>query len=196
MSSEIKTRTHKLKPIVTRLLIMAGLCLTSGINQPSALDMGVEASAGYDSNAVLSAQKTGSGFARYRLCGEQSLFSSTTPSGEGPSGSVVLEGQYKDYFDVSDNFRVAASAEIEPPLASKRLVAHLLAEAMVFENRELPEYDNAGPQSDTVLLDVSASRTINQWELFALAGWLDREGAATTDTYKQTRIECGISRLF
>lgn len=324
---------------------MAGFCLIPGMDQPLALEMGIGASAGYDSNAVLSAQETGSGFARYRLWGEHPLFSSNRQSIEALRGHVVLEGEYQDYFHVSDNFRLAASLDIEPPLTVKGLAVHLLAEAMVFENRELPEddgnslmagarlqwlagsrltlegfqsfswldnagastnsaasgydvsmpsargpsgsgrgsghwhqqtdaprqaagaseasgllgrtrlaarlfispaisgdltlarnilfandsvneytengiiiagywqpdrrwtavlraaywdseYDNAGPRADTLLLDISASRYINQWELFALAGWLDRAGSTETDTYNQTRIECGISRFF
>jgi len=319
--------------MVLVLLLIAGLHLIADVGRPLAVQIGAEVSGGYDSNAVLSAEETGSGFMRYRLWGEQPFLQSNAQI----TGTGIIQGAYQDFFDVSDNYRVSASADLQWHLQDKRIIPSLLGEATVYRNRELPEDDvnavmiggrlewlttprltlgghqsfswrddaaatdastigtggggmRSGPgrgrdpapadpinistagdepgilsqtrlestwyilpvltadlslahnrmfskddpaeysengliagvqfepaerwtltaqaaywdtkydvgdyDADTLILDFWASRYFNKWEVFALARWLDKDASSAEDTYTQTLIECGISRIF
>lgn len=322
-------------PSLLILLLMTGLCLIPGVNRSSAVQIGAEISGGYDSNAVLSAEETGSGFGRYRLWAAQPFLRSN----ERLSGQGVIQGSYQDFFDVSDNYRISAGTDLQWHLNNKRLIPTFMGDVIVYRNRELPEddvnavtigsrlqwlatsrltlggyqsfswRDNAfaatdstgygtgtdgakgpGPQKrrgrdtadpisisaaddepgilsqtrlesqwflgpslnleailahnrmlsdettaeytengliaavhfepaekwaltvraaywdteyevggfeeDTLVTDLSASRYIDKWEVFALARWLDKEAFSTIDTYQQKVIECGVSKKF
>jgi len=119
------------------LLLMASLCLIPGVNRSLAVQLGTEVSGGYDSNAALTDEETGSGFARYRLWVTQPFLQSNNKL----NGSGVIQGVYQDFFDISDNYRISAGADLRWHLDNKKIIPTFMGEAVVFRNKELPEDD-------------------------------------------------------
>jgi|GEM_PF-4677898 hypothetical protein len=154
-------------------LLMTGLFLILGINRSSAVEISAEASGGYDSNAVLSEEETGSGFARYRLWGTHPFLRSNKKL----SGLAVIEGNYQDFFNVSDNYGISAGADLRWHLKNARLIPILTGEAMVYRNRELPEDDVNAVLIGTGLKWLAASRlTLGGYQSFS---WRDNAAAGT-----------------
>jgi hypothetical protein len=165
--------TGKFSIFILSFLLMACLCLILGINRSSALEISAEASGGYDSNAVLSEEETGSGFARYRLRGTHPFFRSTKKL----SGLASIEGNYQDFFNVSDNYGISAGADMRWHLKNARLIPILMGDVMVYRNRELPEDDVNAVLIGTGLKWLAASRlTLVGYQSFS---WRDNAAAGT-----------------
>ena len=168
-----KSVAGKLKRLTLVLLLMTGLCLIPGVNRSSAVQIGAALSGGYDSNAVLSDEETGSGFARYRLWGMHPFFQSN----KGLSGSGIIQGNYQDFFDVSDNYRITAGADLRWHLKNARLMPTLMGDVIVYRNRELPEDDANAVMLGSRLEWLATARLIlGGYQSFS---WRDNAAAAT-----------------
>jgi len=163
----------KLKRWTPVLLLMTGLCLIPGVNRSFAAQIGAAVAGGYDSNAVLSAEETSSGFARYRLWGTHPFLQSN----KRLSGLGVIQGSYQDFFDVSDNYRITAGADLRWHLNNKRLIPTLMGDVVVYRNRELPEDDVNAVMLGTRLEWLATARlTIGGYQSFS---WRDNAAAAS-----------------
>ena len=100
--------------------------------QAAALDMTLEAAAGYDDNVTSSRDAAGSGFGAYRISLGQPFFSGTQWIGV----DAFIDVSYQDYFQADDNYQFKAGGLVSGSLAGGRILPGLMYEAKFYRDDE------------------------------------------------------------
>ena len=122
------------------LLMMGGTGIVSPgllLARPAgASQLVLQAAGGYDDNATLTDDPSGSGFGLYRI----GLVRWIDASDAGLTSCLYLDGAYQDYFRLSDNYTIRAGGATEWPF-SDLLRPGVYYEVMVFRDTEFPGDD-------------------------------------------------------
>lgn len=133
-----------------------------------AAEGGVETSFGYDDNPARTRTRTGSAFTSHRLWVHGSRY---FDSGAGIAG--LVEGRYRNYTRVSDNWHLRARGEVFLPLQEGRVVPTLFLETQAYRDDYVRE-DEHDQYCAGLALDWFCSRRLS----------LSFEGSVRTLRYK------------
>ncbi len=118
-------------------LLPAVLLLTG--SESLSLETLIETAAGYNDNVPLLPDNTGSAFMRYQMKLNHRFFFGSLAG----DGDVLLTGNYRDYFQVSDNYQIKAGGSLNYALSEGRLPVGVSSEAMLYRDDYLEEDDRS-----------------------------------------------------
>ncbi|MDM8522076.1 hypothetical protein QUF80_01790, partial [Desulfococcaceae bacterium HSG8] len=125
-------------------------------------DTTLELRFGYDDNVPLSPDTRSSAFANYRMKLARQFFA------DAPSmdGNIFIEGTYRDYFSLEDNYQFRTEAEFSLSLVNGSVIPGIISEARVSRDDFLPEDDRdefmIGVQLDWLM---TGRLTLGAWHM-------------------------------
>ncbi len=111
------------------------LLMTAG--ESLSLEKWIETAAGYNDNVPLLPDKTGSAFMRYQMKLDHRFFFGSSPG----DGDVFVTGNYRDYFQVSDNYQLKAGGSLNYAFSDGRFPVGVSSEALLYRDDYVEEDD-------------------------------------------------------
>lgn len=146
------------------LFLVIGLAMMPPVNA-QALETDLELAVGYDDNVPKSSEPEDSSFALYRIRLAQ-LFSWDALSADG---DVFLEGEYHEYFRLSDKYQLKTGASLGTGFANDRLLPRIFCEGLLYRDNYVEDDDRneimIGGQADWIVnarLTLGIRQTISR----------------------------------
>jgi len=113
-------------------LIILSFTLT---DKAMSLDISLGLSAGYDDNLSQEQTAVSSAFTSHQIKLYQLLFSDISSA----EGNIFIEGDYQNYSDVPDNYKLRGGLSFSFPLAKGRLLPSIFSEAAIYRDSFISE---------------------------------------------------------
>lgn len=126
----------QVKKTIVCLVWLVALTLIPAV-RAEALDTSVELTVGYDDNVPASSDATESGFAFYRAELLQQFFSDHPAI----NSDIFIEGDYYDFFQVSDRYELKAGVSFGLSLMDGRLVPGIISEGLIYRDEYMEADD-------------------------------------------------------
>jgi len=145
--------------------------LTPTINA-QAFETDLELSLGYDDNVPQFSQPEDSAFALYHIKLARTFVSEALSFADG---DIFLEGEYHDYFRVSDKYQLKAGASLGKTFANERLLPRIFCQGLLYRDNYQEEDDRdeiiIGGQADWIVnarLTLGIRQTLSRARLLSV----------------------------